>query len=134
MSRDLPGSMRRVGPVPGLLIRLAVVVLPAEHRTRYEDEFRAELVEVPLPARTAHACSLVVGALPLRRALGDLGPTTVRAPSKAWRCRFGRHRWTMVGDDNPENRKSMHLQCVRCPRTKDIREYETPGPHSIATM
>jgi hypothetical protein len=134
MTSDLPGAMPRVGPIPGTLIRLAVLVLPAEHRTRYDDEFRAELVDVPLPRRSAHALSLLLGAVPLRRALADVGPTTVRAPARAWRCRLGRHRWTMIGDDNPENRRSMHLSCLRCGRNKDIDEYGPPRPTSIASF
>lgn len=134
MTTDLPGFMPRVGPIAGTLIRLAVLLLPAGHRVRYDDEFRAELVEVPLPRRTAHAFSLLLGAIPLRRALTDLGPTTVRTPSRDWRCRIGRHRWTMRGDDNPENRRAMHLACVRCPKVKDTKEYGTPGPTSIASF
>jgi len=41
-----------------------------------------------------------------------------------WKCRLGRHRWLVVNDDNPEQRKNTHRECSRCLKIKDETEFE----------
>ena len=49
-----------------------------------------------------------------------------------WMCRFGRHHYAVINDDNPENRRSSHKECVRCGKFKEIKEYDTTGGGHLA--
>lgn len=111
----------RPGALPTGLITLATRLLPPDCRDRFYDEFRADLCYLPWHSRTAHAGSLLLGALPLRRALQEESVSAAEKVSTAWECRLGRHRYRLVNDDNPENRKSSHLECVRCLKFKESR-------------
>jgi hypothetical protein len=42
------------------------------------------------------------------------------------RCRFGRHHYLQVQDDNPEMRGRSYLRCDRCGKAKDRNEYGKP--------
>lgn len=44
---------------------------------------------------------------------------------KIWTCALGLHRFRLVNDDNPENRRSKHKECTRCGQVRDIKEYGT---------
>ncbi|QQQ78653.1 hypothetical protein IOD16_09480 [Saccharothrix sp. 6-C] len=62
------------------LIETAVAVLPAHHRARYGEEFRAELADLPRHRRIPHAIGLVSRSLRLRRALLDARATKSARP------------------------------------------------------
>jgi len=120
---DAPLTTRPGALSPGL-IALTTRLLPPDCRDRFYDEFRADLCYLPWRSRTAHACTLLLGAVPLRRALEEESMSTEEKGSTAWECRLGRHRYRLVNDENPENRRSSHLECVRCLKFKEIKEYE----------
>lgn len=109
----------------GAIVGLAVRALPAEHRDRYDDEFRADLCCLPRGRQIPQAAGLLVGAFGLRSALLDRDPSTAKSV-RYWRCRLGRHRYLVISDNNPENRRSSHLECSRCLRFKEIKEYDLP--------
>ena len=123
MKNDLPGAWQRVGPVVGGLIWISLLMLPAPDRNRYDAEFRAELVWVHGVRQLLQAVSLLLGAPALRRALTADVDTTVYAPHRSLRCTLGRHRYIRVQDGNLENLRSAHLECTRCLRLKEIKEY-----------
>ena len=109
----------------GAIVGVAVRALPAQHRDRYDDEFRADLCCVPRIRQIPQAAGLLVGAFSLRSALLDGDPSTSKSV-KYWRCGLGRHRYRVIGDDNMENRRSSHLECSRCLKFKEIKDYEPP--------
>ncbi len=39
-------------------------------------------------------------------------------------CILHLHHDVPVSDDNPENRRALHLECTRCGRLRDTAEYE----------
>ena len=122
-ARDEPLTTRP-GPLSSGLIVVTTRLLPAHARDRYYDEFRADLCYLPWTTRTAHAAGLLLGAFSLRRALKEHPMTTTAPTNVYWKCRIGRHHYRMVNDDNPENRRSTHLECMRCLKFKEIIEYE----------
>jgi hypothetical protein len=62
VKRQIPGPL-------GLLLRLTIVVLPKECRSRYAEEFLAELLEVRRLRRIRHCVGLCSRAWGLRRTL-----------------------------------------------------------------
>jgi hypothetical protein len=51
-------------------------------------------------------------------------------PATSWICRLGRHHYVLISDQNLENRRSTHLECSRCGKLKEIKEYRpTDGTH-----
>jgi hypothetical protein len=122
-ARDEPLTTRP-GPLSSGLIVVTTRLLPAHARDRYYDEFRADLCYLPWTTRTAHAAGLLLGAFSLRRALKEHPMTTTAPTNVYWKCRIGRHHYRTVNDDNPENRRSTHLECMRCLKFKEITEYE----------
>jgi hypothetical protein len=124
-----------IGPQPiapaRWLATLTVLVLPADVRDRYREEFRTELSELGRIAQVPQAMSLLVGAIPLRNALNERDIPDSVSDGRDWRCRLGRHRYVLVQDDNPEMRGRGYLQCVRCGKPKDPPSY---GPPSATTI
>ncbi|MBB5959278.1 hypothetical protein FHS29_005898 [Saccharothrix tamanrassetensis] len=55
------------------LLGLAVAVLPPSHQARYQEEFRAELADLPPSRRVPHALRLLSRSWTLRRALQVVG-------------------------------------------------------------
>ena len=106
----------------GVLVSVAVRILPTQHRDRYDDEFRADLCCISRTRQIPQAAGLLVGAFALKSALLDADPATADSVTY-WRCRLGRHRYRVVSDDNLENRRSSHLECSRCLKFKEIKEY-----------
>ncbi len=107
----------------GAIVTIAVRALPAEHRDRYDDEFRADLCFLSRRRQIPQAAGLLIGMVPLRAALVDPNPADGKS-AIYWRCRLGRHRYLVVSDQNPENRRSYHLECSRCLKFKETKEYE----------
>ena len=117
-----------IGPRPVAparwLIGLTVAMLPGDARDRYREEFRTELAELGWVAQLPQACSLVIGALPLRNALSERDLPDMVVEKKDWRCRIGRHSYVVRENDNAETRGVGYLQCVRCGKHKDPPRYE----------
>ena len=63
------GTHSTPGQVTQKLVALAVLLLPAEQRTRYREEFGFELVELPRGQRLGYAMRLLARAWELRMAL-----------------------------------------------------------------
>jgi hypothetical protein len=115
----------RPNAVAGALVGVAVRLLPRSDRDRYDDEFRADLCFLPRIRQIPQAVGLLAGAFPLRSALLDADPSRAKSVTY-WRCRLGRHHYLVVGDDNPENRRSSHLECSRRLKFKESKDRETP--------
>ncbi|MEU4247510.1 hypothetical protein AB0F15_08885 [Amycolatopsis sp. NPDC026612] len=75
LGRDLIGCVTRArdafapGPATRHLVTIAVLLVPAPHRGRYAEEFRAELAELAGRHRLAYALRLAGGSWRLRRGL-----------------------------------------------------------------
>lgn len=124
--------VRRPGPLAAAIVAVSVRALPAEQRDRYSDEFTADLCYLGPGRRSAHALGLLAGTLTLRRALQEAAMTDATQTRLYWKCRLGRHRYALVNDTNPENRQSTHLECTRCLKFKEIKEYDMASPTTIA--
>lgn len=114
-------SIARPNLVARMLVAVTVRVLPAEHRARYDDELSADLVILSGGGRQVReGFAQLAGAFGLRSALldrtGDI--------SMNWKCRIWLHTYSVVGDDNPENRRAAHRECERCGAIKEIKDYE----------
>ncbi len=118
--------IRRPGRLAGGLVWLTVRLLPPGHRDRYSDEFRADLCFLNGRRQITEAGSQLAGALSLRHVLKEHEMTSNLKSAKYWKCHLGRHQYQLVGDQNPENLRSMHLECARCLKIKEIKEY-TPS-------
>ena len=118
-----PSTIRRPGMLAAGLVGVTVRLLPAGYRDRYYDEFRADLCHLSRRRQITEAASQLAGALSLRHVLKEREMTTVLQSAKYWKCQLGRHRYQLVNDDNPENRRSKHLECSRCLKLKEIKEY-----------
>jgi hypothetical protein len=95
-----------------LLCSIAAAALPAETRTRFLDEWRADLAAEPDRA-LAYAASLVRNAVALRRAVGGERDAPVAVP-----CRLHLHSNVRV-HDNPDDPSIVTWVCARCGRIKD---------------
>ena len=124
-----------VGPRPILparwLIWAVLLILPADARERYREEFRSELAEMGAVAQIYQGCGLLVGSVALRNALTARDVPEVTVAGKTLRCRVGRHRYVLRQSNNPEMRGVGFLKCVRCGKEMDPPEY---GPGSAVTI
>ena len=119
MSELPPGFIRTPTPLAAALIAVSVLPLPAQSRDRWRDEYRAELVGLPRTRQVAEAASALAGALNLRSALTATDPDSALNPRTPWSCRFGRHRYHTINQDNPEYRKYRHRECIACGKIKE---------------
>jgi len=117
-------EIHRTGYLAGGVVAIAVRVLPAAHRDRYSDEFRADLSVLMIGRQLPYAFGALVSAVPLRRAIKETDSDEAARSVVYWKCRWGRHRWVRVNDDNPEQRKGIHKECTRCLKLKDINEHD----------
>ena len=105
-----PSVLARVG------VALATRLLPAgPARTRYRDEFLAELHDLPPTAQLRHTAALLIRGTALRAALEEnpMGTTGARVPF--WRCRV--FRWhDFVRRSNPDG--GLYQACRRCGRDR----------------
>jgi hypothetical protein len=100
------------------LLAAAVHLLPVPYRRRYADELDADLLSLPRWRRPVYALSVLVAAPGLRWALLAVlcgGRASVR-------CWLGRHHDQRF-HPNPEDRFVIALQCHRCRRVRDPRQY-----------
>jgi hypothetical protein len=107
-----------------MLIWLAVRPLPAPHRDRYRDEFRAEVCCLGNRQQFSEAASLLAGSFSLSRALQEDDMTTDLTYGKSIGCRLGRHHYQTVSGDNAENRADRHKECLHCGKIKEMDMYE----------
>ena len=100
------------------LLAAAVRLLPSQSRSRYEDEFDAELLSLPRHRRLAFALSTLAAAPRLRWAL-----LAVLCGGRAsLRCWLGKHHNRHL-HPNPDNHDVIALQCRRCGRMRDPKQY-----------
>ncbi len=59
------------GALVGAIVKLSCQLLPVSHRSRYLDEFRSELFDLPRRHRLAHAARLLRCALAIRAGLRE---------------------------------------------------------------
>ena len=123
MTRLPAGFVRTPNVVAGALIALAVRPLPAAHRGRYSDEFRAEVCCLPGRQQVFEAASVLAGCFALSRALQEDAMPTDQKSHLPIRCRVGWHSYQTVGADNVENRKDRHKECTDCGKTKEMDMY-----------
>jgi len=122
-------DVRHPGHLSGGVVAVAVWVLPTPCRDRYSDEFRADLSVLARGRQLPYALGTLAGALRLRRAIGATDSARAARAVTYWKCRLGRHKWSVVNDDNPEQRGGTHRECSRCLKIKD----ETDFPHQKTT-
>lgn len=121
MNEPPPGFIRTPTPLAAALISLSVLPLPSGSRDRWRDEYRAEIFGLSRTRQLVEAASALSGSLALRSALvADPEGSPVTTTSRS--CRIGRHRYRTVNEDNPENRRYQHRECVVCGK---IREGQT---------
>src|SRR3954447_26187988 len=101
-----PGFVRTPNAAAAALIWLAVRPVPAAHRDRYSDEFRAEVCCLRGRQQVTEAASVLAGSFRLSRALQEDDMTTDLTHGKPIACRLGHHHYQIVGGDNAENRKA----------------------------
>ena len=96
------------GPQPIAAARcilfLTVLVLPADARDRYREEFRGEISGLGAVAQLPESLSLLLGSDSLRSALKEREMTVTQPLKQDWRCHLGRHHFVVKPDDNPEVR------------------------------
>lgn len=126
MTERPPGFLAVPTPVAAALVAVGVRLLPADSRERYRSEFRAELCTIPRIRQITEAASLLGGVWALRRVLSEVGTDPGLSDWRSLRCRWGLHRYQLVNDDNPENRKYQHRECVRCGRIRENKDDDFP--------
>jgi hypothetical protein len=100
------------------LLAVAVHLLPSQCRSRYDDEFDAELLSLPRPNRPGYALSILTAAPRLRWEL-----LAVLCGGRAsLRCWLGKHHDRQV-HPNPDDRDVIALECRRCGRVRDPKQY-----------
>ena len=100
------------------LLAVAVHLLPSQCRSRYDDEFDAELLSLPRRRRPGYALSILVAAPRLRWAL-----LAVLCGGRAsLRCWLGRH-YDRHSHPNPDDHAVIALECRRCGRVRDPKQY-----------
>ena len=124
MNEPAPGFLRTPTPAASALVAISVLTLPAGSRDRYRDEFRAELVILPAGRQITVAASVLAGSVNLRHALQVRDGSDPLAGGRRWVCRLGKHQYVLVNDDNPENRRNMHKECILCDKVKDTKDYQ----------
>ncbi|MEO5747285.1 MAG: hypothetical protein ABIQ61_04945 [Ornithinibacter sp.] len=107
------------------LLAVAVHLLPRQSRRRYEDEFDAELLSLPRPARPGYSVSVLGAAPRLRWSL----LATLSGGHASLRCWLGWHHDRIV-HPNPDEHLIIALECVSCGRVRDPRQY-LPRQHRL---
>ena len=115
-----PGFVARPTGPAAVMVSLSVLALPTPCRDRYRQEFRAELCCLPIGRQVLQATGLLVGSVALRRALKEEAMSISPEAAKPLSCRLGRHHFSMVDDQNPEDRRIHHFECRDCGKVKEI--------------
>lgn len=101
-----------------VFLAIAVRLLPVQCRWRYTDEFDAELMSTARGRRPGYAVSILIGAPRLRWEL----LATLCGGRASLRCWLGRHHDHRI-HPNVEEPKVVALECLRCGRIRDPRQY-----------
>jgi hypothetical protein len=100
------------------LLAVAVHLLPSQCRSRYDDEFDAELLSLPRRNRPGYALSTLTASPRLRWEL-----LAVLCGGRAsLRCWLGKHHDRQV-HPNPDDHDVIALECRRCGRVRDPKQY-----------
>jgi len=104
-------------------VRSAALPLPAEHRSRYRQEFLAELYGMPSAEQLHHASGVLSRAWTLRSALTEPDRLLRKeaAMAKPVRCRLRLHRWQRLR--NPQG--GWYRECRDCGKQD---EFTRRGP------
>jgi hypothetical protein len=127
--RETP-QLTRPALVPSLLVALATRVLPGgSRRTRYRQEFQAELYGMTPGRQTAHALGILASSWSLRSATADPRregrSMLIILRTKPLLCLLNiRHRWKLQSTSDGYR----YRRCARC--GKDRMEYPY-GPRLI---
>jgi hypothetical protein len=100
-----------------LAVRSASLPLPAEDRSRYRQEFLAELYGMTPAEQLHHATGVLSRVWTLRVALTE-PERLIREEAemaKTWRCRVRLHRWQRL--HNPQG--GWYYECVKCGTQQD---------------
>ncbi len=120
--RPTPWCLARAGAVMTHLARtllaVAVHLLPSQCRSRYDDEFDAELLSLSRRRRLGYALSILAAAPRLRWALLEV----LCGGRASLRCWLGKHHDRRL-HPNPDNHEVIALQCRRCGRVRDPKQY-----------
>jgi|JI6StandDraft_1071083.scaffolds.fasta_scaffold44902_3 hypothetical protein len=100
------------------MLTVAVRLLPSQCRWRYEDEFDAELLSLPRHRRPGYALSILAAAPRLRWAL----LAVLCGGHASLQCWLGKHH-NVRFHPNPDDHLVVALQCRRCGRVRDPRQY-----------
>ena len=100
------------------LLAVAVHLLPSQCRSRYDDEFVAELLSLSPRRRLGYALPILAAAPRLRWALLEV----LCGGRASLRCWLGKHHERRL-HPNPDNHEVIALQCRRCGRVRDPKQY-----------
>ncbi len=130
MNEPPPGSVRTPTPLAAALIAPSVLPLPSGFRDRWSDEYRAEIIDLSRTRQIGEAASALSGFFALRSAL-TADPEDSPVITTSWSCRVGRHRYQrsergQPNEDNPENSRSQHHECVNGGKIKDAPTADFP--------
>jgi len=129
-----PGFIRSPNAAAAVLIWLAVRPVPAAHRDRYRDEFRAEVCCLRGRQQVSEAASVLAGSFRLSRALQEDDMNIDLTHGKPVGCRLGHHHYQTVSGDNPENKSDRHKECVNCGKVKEMDMYEASDGRYIGGL
>jgi len=118
MNEPPPGFVRTPTPLAAALIAPSVLPLPSGFRDRWSDKYQAEIIDLSRTRQIGEAASALSGSFALRSAL-TADPEGSPVITTSWSCRIGRHRYRTVNEDNPENRRYRHRECVICGKIKE---------------
>jgi hypothetical protein len=101
-----------------MLLSVVARLLPRAARRRHDEELDAELLHVPPGGRVLFALSMLASVPKLRwEVLAGLSRGRPSLP-----CYLGRHGKRVV-HPNPEDHSIIALECRRCGRVRDPRQY-----------
>ena len=118
MNEPPPGSVRTPTRLAAALIAPSVLPLPSDFRDRWSDEYRAEIIDLSRTRQIGEAVSALSGSFALRSAL-TADPETVPPSRRAGPAESGATVTRGVNEDNPENRRYQHRECVICGKIKE---------------
>jgi hypothetical protein len=106
-------------------VRSAALSLPSEYRSRYRQEFLAELHGMPAAEQLHHATGLLSRAWTLRMALTEPDRLLRKEATmaKPWRCRLHLHHWRIESDYQGQR----YRECTRCGAISGASMYPPGG-------
>lgn len=118
MTRRTEGTVRVPTRTASAIMSVALHRLPSGPiRTRYQDEFTAELYGLGPARQLRHALGVLLTAGALQHAVGGQSPTILETtmslvhPAKPWGCRLNvHHHWKLQSTEDGHR----YMACTRC--------------------